>query len=547
MELQLPERKKPARSSFDTNPEAVRRWVDDLPLLNTEQTRHLLDGALGEINTLDIPTDNRYMALELLATSVMCVSDALRKQFLGKPLPLQKTDRDAATQALDICNRMATGYRILADDLGRTPYQENQLAVAIHRALRYLSELLLIHYQIYVQYPDGLWEGIHTLYALAEECGITELPVSDPTAPGDEASTIVTVYKQILLLSLACPYRMRQKDIRYVYNALLDWARFSRLVPAGQGRAGGLFMLDLQSDHPPCYRALTENPATDKHIRLLDTSAATNQLHNVLNADNVTGANHTGIGNTDTLQQLMLAWGAMPKRRYPRHHDSAPIRLVTGISAIHALIGGPVAQVAEDDDAIMDHHYLPDPTFDSTTSFTNQAESPLRGAYTTHPERNSRVEMWRMSDTSAGGYCLLWDNDIASNARVGELAAIVQQDEHAGDHWQLGVIRWMKFTAERGLELGIQLLAPSGTAIWAYACNDDIQVDPRADKRLQGILLPEIRALRQQASLLLPSLPFRSGSLTILEHAGRRERIVLTRQLENTGGFAQFHFATATC
>lgn len=548
MELQLPERKKPAQNNFNTNPEAVKRWVDDLPLLNTDLTRQQLNDALDEINSLHIPAEHRYTALELMSTSVMCVTDALRKQFLGKALPLQEADRLAATQALDICNRMATGYRILADDLGRKPYQDNQLAVAIHRALRYLSELLLIHYQIYIQYPDGLWRTIHTLYALAEECGIAALLIGDPTLPGSEESTITTIYKQILLLSLASPYRMPQKEIHYVYNALLDWARFCRLLPGTGARASGLFMLDLQSDNPPAYRSLAADRPVDKHTRILDTSAATKQLRDVLSADNVPAANHTGIGNTETLQQLMLAWGAMPRRRYPRHHRHAAIKLVTGINAIHGLIADPGTQLQEDDDAIMDHHYLPDPTFDSMTSImtrADQADSLLRGAYSAQPAEDSRIEFWRMADTSASGYCLLWDNTVASNARVGELAAIVPQDEASGNNWQLGVIRWMKFTSERGLALGVQLLAPNGEAVWAFACNEDFRVNPRADKRMQGILLPEISVLGQRASLLLPSLPFRAGCTSILEHNGRRENIILTRQTENTGCFAQFQFTPA--
>ena len=45
---------------------------------------------------------------------------------------------------------------------------------------------------------------------------------------------------------------------------------------------------------------------------------------------------------------------------------------------------------------------------------------------------------WHMTDASAGGYSLLWDNITASNARVGELVAIVQQKEPAEKGWQLG-------------------------------------------------------------------------------------------------------------
>ena len=62
---------------------------------------------------------------------------------------------------------------------------------------------------------------------------------------------------------------------------------------------------------------------------------------------------------------------------------------------------------------------------------------------------------------------------------------------------------------------------------------------------MQGILLPEIKALKQQSSLLLPTLPFQAGCLATLQTADTLENIKLTRQLENTGSFAQYHFSTA--
>jgi hypothetical protein len=244
----------------------------------------------------------------------------------------------------------------------------------------------------------------------------------------------------------------------------------------------------------------------------------------------------------------MLAWGAMPRRRFPRHRQHARIRLVSGIRTIHDLAATPGTQPGEQEDAFTDEHYLPDPTFDSEVRFTTpleQADELLRGAFAAEARPESRIETWRMADTSAGGYCLLWDNALASSARVGELVAIAQPEDATMENRQLGVIRWMKFTGEHGLELGVQLLAPGGEAVWVYACNDDFRLDPRADKRMHGILLPEISVLGQEASLLLPSLPFRSGCASILERDGRRENITLTRRLENTGCFAQFHFTPA--
>ncbi len=561
MDLDLPQRKKPDLNSMVTRPDILRDWVERLPLLNTEKTRQLLDDALERINQLDMSPDSRNESLEILTTSVMCVVDALKKEFLGKPMPLDEKHTRQAEQALDLCNRMATGYRIMADDLGQDEAQNRQLGIAIHRSLRYLSEILLGHYQIYRQYPEGLWRSIHALYALAEECGINRLSITDTTLPTAESSNIETIYKQILLLSLACPYRLRQKEIHFAYNALIDWASFCRLSETGTRMETGLFSVNIQSDDPPAYRDLhTAEDGDTHHTRILDASAIAHRLRAALENES---RNKTGFGNRDTLQQLILAWGAMPKRRFPRHRstDTLPVKLVVGLNTIHRLVSGPQTQAEHTDETIMDYDWLRDPTFDRpveieidpyltddlTTMTVEETQRDVqRGAYTAADTGVPHVEFWKIADMSAAGYCLLWENSEASSACVGELVAIINQQEEDRGTWQLGVIRWMKFNPEHGLELGIQMLSPGAQAVWAYLLNDDIGRNIAAINKMQGILLPGIEAIGQADSLILPCLPFRTGCSSILEIDNETRDIVLSRQLENTGRFAQYHYELQT-
>ncbi|NNJ95110.1 MAG: hypothetical protein HKP57_10230 [Halobacteria archaeon] len=561
MDLDLPQRKKPDLNSTVTRPDVLRDWVERLPLLNTEKTRQLLVDALERINRLDMSPDDRNESLEILTTSVMCVVDALKKEFLGKPMPLDEKHSRQAEQALDLCNRMATGYRIMADDLGQDEAQNRQLGIAIHRSLRYLSEILLGHYQIYRQYPEGLWRSIHALYALAEECGINRLSITDTTLPTSESSNIETIYKQILLLSLACPYRLRQKEIHFAYNALIDWASFCRLSQPGTRMETGLFSVNIHSDDPPAYRNLhTVEDSDIHHSRILDASAIAHRLRAALENES---RNQTGFGNRDTLQQLILAWGAMPKRRFPRHRstDTLPVKLVVGLNTIHRLVSGPQTQAELTDETIMDYAWLRDPTFDrpveieidpylardQTTMTVEETQRDVqRGAYMAADAGVPHVEFWKIADMSAAGYCLLWENSEASSACVGELVAIINQQEEDRGTWQLGVIRWMKFNPEHGLELGIQMLSPGAQAVWAYLLNDDIGRNVAAINKMQGILLPGIEAIGQVDSLILPCLPFRTGSSSILEIDNETRDIVLSRQLENTGRFAQYHYELQT-
>lgn len=557
MDLALPQRKKPGPHHRKSDPDYVRAWADSLPLLNTDKTYRLLVETLDELNTLDILPRTRGRILEHLSTSVICITDALKKDFFDQPMPLSEQGTQAADSALELCNRMATGYRIMADDLGRNETQNQPLAIALHRSIRYLSEVLLGHYQIYRVCPDGLWRSIHSLYALAEESEISNIAVTDTTSPTREASNIETIYKQVLMLALACPYRLRQNEIHFAYNALIDWASYCRLDAPGTRKVIGLFCVDLLSDNPPSYHELRpQGESKVHHLRILDTTAVADRLRAVLENES---RNQTGFGNRDTLQQLILAWGAMPRRRFPRHAPATlPVRLIIGLNNIHALIEEPDESLPDVEEIIMDHALLQDPTFDRSTKvevdpyntgdLTGQQarpdeDSPLQGALAGFEPRTGEVEFWRIADMSAGGYCLLWENSTPSSARVGELAAILVQDDSAPDAWQLGVIRWMKFTPDIGLEVGIQLLSPGARAVWAYVRNDDLGHRVAAINRMQGILLPAIDTLDQAAALILPCLPFRTGCSSILELQDGTEEIVLTRQLENTGRFAQYHFA----
>jgi len=556
MAQELPKRRKPGENDFDTNPEAVRHWVENLPLINTDRSRELLEQALEQINTLDIYPLDRYEALEALSTPVLCVTDALKNEFIGKQVPLPNKYLARAGQCLKLYNQMAIGYEIMAADLGRMTGMQPRLATAVHRALRYLSEALLTNYQVYLQYPTGLWKSLHTLYTAAERVGVTSRIVTDSTLDSTTGSTIETVYKQILLLSLACPYRLRQKEIRYVYNALLEWSVASRLSSGVGKQDNGLFATNLLSDDPPAYRALNSNGFMDDSWRILDTTKMASMLRAAVAKNTTATGTRTGIGDKDTLQRLMLAWGVMPRRKFSRHHSNMPVKLVVGLDSIHRLAEGPAAGTEpgqhSTDEEIHDRQYLQDPTFEKTTSFKTRfipgfhagktgSKNPLPGAAAASTAPSSRLEAWKIKDMSAGGYCLLWHTTEPTSARVGELVAVMITEDAGAEDWHLGVIRRIKFTKECGLELGIEMLSPGARSVWVCICRNDISTTAR----MKGILLPEIKSINQAASLLLPSLPFRVGCISTMEYEDHKETIILTRQLENTGIFGQYHFTTA--
>jgi hypothetical protein len=574
MELRVPILKKPGRSIFKTSPESLRKWVENLPLVNVETSVGQLEFGLSEINSVEMSFHDRLEALELLTAPVMHVAGALHKKYLGKRFPLGKGDLNRSNQAIGLYLAMATGYKLLVTVLDRETNADPRIALPMQRAIRYLSETLIGSYQIYSTLREGIWTDLHTLYALSVKHGLQAHQEIDTTLQNPAQITAETAYKQILLLSLAGPYRLRQGEIRLVYNLLGRWAPYSRLHAAKDHDNIGFFTCHLTSDDPPCYLLLRQRDRLDGDWRILDTSGMTEPANATLAELHATPSLRNIFPGENTLKRLMLAWGVMPERKTRRTRQEAPIQLVLGINAIHRLLAEPGlddggAAIRETPTRDVED-FLQDPTLERPTMITTTHPSrgktasggdrqnnrfmsavnhPMRGAFALEVQSRSNggkqtlpIESWKMVDVSAGGYCMLWESNDVSSAQVGELVAIRVGAEGSNDGWKLGVIRWMKFTPERGLVLGVQLMASGATPVWACLCSDT----SAAENKAQGILLPESRTLNQQPSLLLPSMPFRTGCLSTLSIGGKKEWIMLVRQIENTGSFAQFHFTSAT-
>ncbi|MDE2088765.1 MAG: hypothetical protein KGJ12_01950, partial [Gammaproteobacteria bacterium] len=148
-------------------------------------------------------------------------------------------------------------------------------------------------------------------------------------------------------------------------------------------------------------------------------------------------------------------------------------------------------------------------------------------------------QVWKMVNVSAAGVCLLWDSEDASKARVGELVGVMETDGPDASHWSVGVIRWMKYVRGHGLELGVQMLAPNAFPVALRTCLPKGQYS----EYLRAVMLPEIPAVEQPATLLMPAIASRADDTVLINVHGKETRARLTKVLENTGSFAQIQFS----
>lgn len=537
-------------------------------MANIGETARLLFGALDELNHLDIPSQQRLKALEMLYKPVLYVTDRMKRHFIDQALPLTQKNLKIAHLSRKMSQSLATGYKILVSEQAvRTGRGDSRLlATAIHRALKQLGLVLLKTYQVYEPYPASIWLEVHTLYRYAESNNLHRIAVARGEQDEKGAATVADAYKQILLLALACPYRLRHGEAEAVYAALDEWAPLSELQPLDE-HPKALFSTNLDSDQPPRYLSMRTVSEDGSAVRVLHSRRLAERVR-----DTLSGKTGTGEGSSlrpATLRRLMLAWGVMPKRRFSRVKDHDEVIVAMGLSSIHYFVSGEVAfnNASIDVECFKGLGAMPSPPLQEPAHYRVRPTSQDAGKAPDMWEMSYRIEgerdpsptevavaraaaglridtshcaqNWKMVNVSAGGYCMLWDNAETTRAQVGELLGIREERDPDTFHWRLGVIRWLKYEGRRGLELGVQMLSPGATAI---AARRDDGSEPGDQKYARGLLLPEIASIQQRASLVLPSPPFKVGDTAIANCHGKDVRIKLTELVENTGSFAQFQF-----
>lgn len=585
--LDIPEQSKPTSSSFETRPKQVEAWVAALPMANTGESARRIYGALREINRLVISSQDRYKAMEILREPIHQITEVLKKHYINQNLPLSPKNQKIAELAIQLNSEMALGYKaVIQDKLGKTfpGLSSKTLNVSLHRAVRYLSNVLLCSYQIYIQHPENVWLQIHRLYLFAEDQQLHANLIKDHVAP--EAlldSSISSIYKQILLLALAGPYRLRQHVTGAVYDALENWVSSARIMPYGEIQDDAYaFIISMNTDAAPGYFRDdgTVNPA---FCRTIDTSELAQKVNNALLSDE-------GLSNKipeDVLKRLLITWSGKSHRTFPRTSKNNEIAITMGLSATHhyideiirPLLKDPMAacpsataslqsatdtdtEEEDDDDFVLGERaqYTSTPVFgisnldDHTPDiwdpdFTYRVNNPTYNF--NNPETNNEESQGESSlyahtplpckgiNESAGGYCMLgylvYGKD-SQKVQVGELVGIRDNRESNSTQLSIGIIRRIK-NWKNGLELGIQKLAPCADAI----ALSTLPKGDEGEKYQRSLVLPQLAGIDQPATLITHAWHQTNDKLIANVH-GHRTHIQLTKQLETTGVFSQFEF-----
>jgi hypothetical protein len=535
LRITLPPRADAPRPAPETRPAEVRQWLGSLPVLNVAETVQLLTHQLIGLNRATIEDRQRLQLLEHFRMPVQTVCRELVKAYQTLPLPLTDKARQIVAQVRLLQTEMAYGYKLIVFNSTAMAKLDSAdktlLSVAIHRAIRYLTELMFRGYELYSPPPEGNWFEIHQLYRYAELLGITETPVEDALNNTIPSVSISHAYKQALLLDFSDPYHLPARMLSRIYRYLDRFAGLAQLTPGiAELKAHCQFLINLDNDRAGAVNTEASPITTEVRYRLLNTTELARVIHQQLTTvqtghtpetDGLEKDFFTHMGQ-DLLIRLIQAWGVNPKRVFTRSaRDNRKTDVALGIDVINYFMnnGEPFAPSTNE--------VGPQPR--------RTAVGPQFGTSNKVQQANgAAATVWEQTDESAGGYALAKTGAHDETVRVGDLLA--SRASGSAGKWEIGVVRWVRTTGPDNIELGVQRLAPDASAVAV------MPLEEAQDRYLLALALPEVRAMKQPATLVTPRGFYKPGRVLYLDNGFRTRQIKASKLVELSGAFERFQY-----
>jgi len=568
-------------------PKDAGQWIAKLPTADIGETARLVYKALAAINRTPLPAQQRFKVLELFREPLEHVNQALRKRHMNQAFPLSDKNIKIAELTRELLWELAIGYKIIIEasfskKSGRV--DDRLLLTCVFRTMCYLGDSLLSAYLTYSP-PQAkhTWREIHHLYLFAECNQFMQTTVKDDVTTMQHNRSTEAVYKHIILLSLANPYRLSQNEILSVNHALQHWSENSSLhMFDNVNRLSGIFAINLESGVAPSYYNISAKLIDANYVRILDTSALAQMLTDqyeeleieTKNAFLDTTSELSKI-NKETLHRLILAWGVTAKRHFSRKGKESEVRMsiTTGLSSTHFHIREQY-EIDQQEKSQGSSSILPAKFFGKaeyinhsiTNLYDSDAESDI---WDVSPERSvegeekysltefdqyeipdlevpvetvgigsSEVYDCLLVNESSGGYCISWDNSGRTKTIIGSLLGIKRKTGGENDDWNIGVIRWLKSPEETPMYIGIELLSSAANAIASRYIPDKGECGDYT----RALLLPEL-PLTKRAQTLITQFSHKVGDCLELDVHGQSINVKLTKVLENNKAFNQFEFS----
>jgi hypothetical protein len=532
---------------------ACKEWLDTVPLANAVQAQSALLNQLHLLHRFTLAPTERFAILEILRHPVCNVQEDAGKKFAGKPLPLAPHEQAALDSTLSVWHALALGYLRCFDALccGDTgafsapalAAQHAQIAShpeLVGRAAKLAQRTLSVFADWQVdlcrgeQLPDAAyWKTLHQIFAAAETLGVVARAVTDHVRHGAAQTSALATYAECHLISTANVYELPARHLAWVVRWAKRWGPKIALLKAPpediRNRAVPLWV-DIDSDGPAFYM-----PQASSGSRWLETTELRKSLIARITllaqgrepAELQLGDDVTQPAATQLLQRVLQRWckGGAP-RRHERHAANDECAFIAGFEAVHfCLSGRQVFRAPTRTEAALRREREEFETFGERSHQATAAGS----------DDDSHVERWHVVDESAGGMRLT--RSLKDGARIGAgmLIAIKTSDSQ---RYALGNLRWVLREGENSLAAGVQLFPGEARPVAVRVVEPGASGNPWR----QGFLLPEIAAINESASVVVPAGTYRIERNIEVMVDEKPRMLKLFRVLDRGGEFERCNF-----
>ncbi len=534
---------------------SLRKWLQALdktsPAILIEQC---LD-KLIRFNLRHYPAKSRLALLAILQPALVDLFKH-EKRLVRAAINANQAESGTLHQLDNLFAEFANGYKLvihaLASKKALSEAESVQVQEAIYYCLKFLAQRLLLAYIQYTTPAKGIWREINQIYRYAEANDLLYHIVDDPASDSSFAvfHSGDFIYKRILLVALAEPFRLMKDECLELYNLCSRWIGACSLFPLGELSTRGEHVVDLADDFPPRYvtRDLKWQPLDG---RLIDISEVISRVEYDLqkllkhHADTVHAFELVDLNERQTrdmLFRVMDSYRGKPVRQTRRFMLTDDIQFTRGINNCHFYLANKKQYT---------------PNMDELKHTTNRIHQKNEHAgnfanlYKQALEQDREYKWFEQSlDTAAqhniNPLGLAFSYSTPRHPRkqqlnVGEIIAY-RPTNKINQRWILGVANWIKREdiSEDNLtyEIGIKNLARNALPV-AVRENNQKGLD---NKYYRALLIPKHVSHQQLRSLIVPAQSYQLNNELVLNMSRTLMRIKLIRMLTSSNAFTQFEF-----
>ncbi len=530
-------------SFCDSNTKSLNEWISTLAIMQLGDTSKALFSALLELSELECSETLRFDLIQTLHPTIENVLGSLEKNFFNQGVITSDRNEHIIELAMLLRCYFAAIYinivRRSSDQLEHQKFsffalnQKKNLqtarTLATFQALQQLTQLLYQQHMLYSEPVAGQWLIAHQLYDAAVTHKYHHTTLEQP-AGKPSLNNVAQAYAQLILLDIFNTNQIRQSEIQALFQCSFDWAKMLQLLPKETELTK--YVVDTSKDHPPIYNK-KQSSGFNPNIFI-----STNSL-----LDHVTATLHKNAEYISKNEKIYLApalkfhvqtiLGTTAERRHERYECSAQLHICFGLLTAHFYLSkaknfAETLQLEHGYGLQSESRFLS--SWDKKESSDNQESSIQRLS-----RESKAVYQADILDISVNGYRIKWTTEAPKNLRTGEYI-LVKETSHG--HWRGGVIRWLKQSSEKSLELGLEVLAQD-----IFPCAVRIQSDRHVSNYHPALILKNQNLDETKTTIILPGSQIFREQQAIHLRLGKEEVKVylLTAQLI-TQSFVQFDF-----